>query len=122
MTNKYSWTLITLVLFTGVFFSSIVFASGKDATTSTISNMPVKAQEIDPSKALGKAQGKMDKININEASIESLSKIPGLDSKVGEAIAAYRDANGAFKSLSELANIDGIDASLLEKIKPFLSL
>lgn len=84
--------------------------------------MPAKAQGMAPGKALGDAQGKMDKININTASVETLSKTPGLDPKIGEAIAAYREANGAFKSFSDFAKIDGIDASLLEKIKPFLSL
>ncbi len=63
----------------------------------------------------------MEKLNINTASVESLSEIPGLSPKIGEAIAAYRDANGAFKSVSDLVNVEGIDAGLLEKIKPFLT-
>ena len=113
---------MALILIAGISISSIVFASGKDAATSAISNMPGKAQEMSPGKALGKAQGQMDKININTASIDQLSNIPGLDPKIGQAIAAYRDANGAFNSISELANIDGIDASLLNKIKPLISL
>lgn len=122
MANKYCSALIALVLLVSFSISSSVLASGKDAATSAISNLPGKAQGVAPGKALGKAQGKMNKININTANIETLSKIPGLDPKIGEAIAAYRDANGAFKSISELTNIDGIDASLLEKITPFLSL
>ena len=61
-------------------------------------------------------------VSVNTASIDSLSKIPGLSPKIGEAIGAYRDANGAFKSLSDLVNVDGIDAALLDKIKPFLSI
>ncbi len=122
MANKYSGIFIALLLTAGLSISSIVFASGKDAAPSAISKMPGKVQGAAPNKALGKAQGKMDKININTASLDQLSKIPGLDPKIGQAITAYRDANGAFKSISELTKIDGIDASLLNKIKPLLSL
>lgn len=110
MSKKYIWMLITLVLIAGSTIGTTVFASGKDTAASAISSMTDKAPV------------NMDKININTASVESLSQIPGLSPKIGEAIAAYRDANGAFKSLADLANIDGINAALLEKIKPFLSL
>lgn len=68
------------------------------------------------------AAGAMDLLNINTASVDALAKIPGIGPKIGEAIAAYREANGAFSSLSDLVNVEGIDASLVEKIKPFLTL
>lgn len=70
----------------------------------------------------GKAAGYMNPINMNTASIDALSKIPGLSPKIGEAVKAYRDANGAFKSISDLANVEEIDPEMLEKIKPFLSI
>lgn len=89
---------------------STLMASGGNQAASAMSGMT------------GTAAGMMDKLNINTATIESLSKIPGLSPKVGEAIAAYREANGAFKSVSDLVNIEGIDAGLLEKIKPFLTI
>ena len=90
--------------------TSTLIASGGNQAASAMSSMT------------GAAAGTMEKLNINTASIESLSKIPGLSPKVGEAIAAYRDANGAFKSVSDLVKIEGIDAGLLEKIKPFLTI
>lgn len=90
--------------------TSLVMASGGNKPSSVMSGVA------------GKAAGMNNKININTASIESLSKIPGLDPKIAEAISAYRDANGAFKSVSDLVNIEGIDAGLLKKIEPLLSL
>ncbi len=68
------------------------------------------------------AAGVMEQLNINTASVEALAKIPGVGPKLGEAIAAYRETNGAFKSIADLVNVEGIDSSLLEKIKPFLTL
>ena len=89
--------------------TSTLIASGGNQVASAMSGIT------------GAAGGTMEKLNINTANIESFSKIPGLSPKVGEAIAAFRDANGAFKSVSDLVKIKGIDAGLLEKIKPFLT-
>ncbi|MFT5697731.1 MAG: competence protein ComEA [Desulforhopalus sp.] len=61
-----------------------------------------------------------DMIDINKATPEMLSSIPGIGPKLGDAIAAYRDANGSFSQIKDLLNVEGIDMSLLEKIKPFL--
>jgi competence protein ComEA len=61
-----------------------------------------------------------DMIDINKATPEMLSSIPGIGPKLGEAITAYRDANGSFAQVKDLLNVEGIDMSLLEKIKPFL--
>lgn len=61
-----------------------------------------------------------DMIDINKATPEMLSAIPGIGPKLSEAITAYRDANGSFAQAKDLLNVEGIDMSLLEKIKPFL--
>lgn len=63
-----------------------------------------------------------DLIDINKATPEMLSSIPGIGPQIGDAIAAYRDANGSFAELKDLLNVEGIDMALLEKIKPFLKL
>ena len=59
-------------------------------------------------------------IDINKATPEMLSSIPGIGPKLSEAITAYRDANGSFAQVKDLLNVEGIDMSLVEKIKPFL--
>jgi competence protein ComEA len=61
-----------------------------------------------------------DMIDINKATPEMLSSIPGIGPKLSEAITAYRDANGSFAQIKDLLNVEGIDMSLIEKIKPFL--
>ncbi len=88
--------------------------------------LAVSATDTQPEAAVVKeaveAAGAMEAININSASVEALSKIPGVGPKIGEAIAAYRETHGAFKSVADLVNVEGIDATLLEKIKPFISI
>lgn len=68
------------------------------------------------------AAGLTEKVNVNTASVDILSKIPGIGPTIGSAIGTYRKANGAFTSLGDLTKVEGIDASLLEKITPLLSL
>ena len=55
-------------------------------------------------------------ININTADKETLiSAIKGVGEKKAEAIIAYRETNGNFKSVDELSNIKGIDIGIIEK-------
>ncbi len=109
--NRKSICVLTILLLA-------VWSSGASTAMASGGNQAASSM----SGVTGAAAGMMEKVNINTASIESLSQIPGLSPKIGEAIAAYRDANGAFKSVSDLVNIEGIDAGMLEKIKPFLTI
>lgn len=54
-------------------------------------------------------------ININTADKESLmSAIKGVGEKRAEAIIAYREEHGSFKSLEELADVKGVGPSIVE--------
>ena len=63
-----------------------------------------------------------DKIDINQADPVELTKLPGIGTSTAAKIAAYRDANGPFKSVEELLNVKGIGPDKLEKIKPLVTL
>lgn len=55
-------------------------------------------------------------VNINTATASELAAaIQGVGEKKAQAIVAYRDANGAFKSVDELANVKGIGAATVDK-------
>lgn len=63
-----------------------------------------------------------DMLNINTASKTDLVEmIKGVGDKKAEAIIAYRETNGEFKSVSELANVKGINTGILEANKDVLS-
>lgn len=61
------------------------------------------------------------KININKADAETLATVKGIGSKKAEAIVAYREENGNFKSIDDLTNVKGIGAKRLAKIKQNLT-
>ncbi len=62
-------------------------------------------------------------ININTADKETLmSAIKGVGEKRAEAIIAYREDHGPFKSIEELANVRGVGPSIVESNMDNLSL
>ena len=110
--------VIGLTLVPALIFSmsvSSVLAEETKAATSALSGLVEQAGALAESGALG------EMFNINSATPEMLASIPGIGPKLGEAIASYREVHGAFTGIKDLLNVEGIDMSLLEKIKPFLT-
>ena len=62
------------------------------------------------------------KVNINTASVEQLTTLPGVGPKLAARIVEYRQKSGGFKSIQELMNVKGIGERNLERIQPHLSL
>lgn len=56
-------------------------------------------------------------VNINTASVHELRRIDGIGETKARAVAEFREKHGAFKSVDELANVSGIGAKTLEKIR-----
>lgn len=62
-------------------------------------------------------------VNINKADAATLqANLKGVGEKKAEAIVAYRQENGDFKSVEEIMEVRGIGESIFEKIKADLSL
>jgi len=61
------------------------------------------------------------KVNINNASVEQLSTLPGVGAKLAARIVEYRQKSGGFKSPQELMNVRGIGEKNFAKLQPFLS-
>ncbi len=61
------------------------------------------------------------KVNINTASAEQLTTLPGIGPKLAARIVEYRQKSGAFKSVQELMNVRGVGDKNLKKIEQYLS-
>ena len=57
------------------------------------------------------------KININTASLNELTNLPGVGEKKAQAIINYREEVGDFKTKAEIKNVKGIGDSIYKKIK-----
>lgn len=60
-------------------------------------------------------------VNINTASLSELTQVSGIGESRAQAIIAYRERNGAFKSVEEIKKVDGIKDGLFSKIKDYIT-
>lgn len=64
-----------------------------------------------------------DKVNINTADKETLmTVIKGVGEKRAEAIIAWREQHGPFKTVDELADVSGVGQSIVDKNRDTLSI
>ena len=59
-------------------------------------------------------------VNVNTATVEELTALPGIGEKRAHAILDARKQKGGFKSVDELTEVKGIGPANLEKLRPYL--
>ena len=59
-------------------------------------------------------------LNLNTATQEELESLPGIGPSKATDILAYREANGPFATLEDLANVTGIGESTVESLSDYL--
>ena len=61
-------------------------------------------------------------VNVNTASAEELSLLPGVGPARARAIVELRQQRGGFKRVEDLLEVKGIGEAGLAKLKPFLAI
>ena len=81
----------------------------------------VFALGISAGVASAAAKAPTGKVNINTATAQQLTVLPGVGEKLAARIVDYRQKAGGFKNVSELMNVQGIGEKNLAKIQAFLT-
>ena len=61
-------------------------------------------------------------MSLNAASIEELETLPGVGPVTAQAIIDWRTTNGAFTSVDELLEVDGIGPKTYDSLAPLVTL
>lgn len=62
-------------------------------------------------------------VNLNNASLEDLARVPGISRELAEALLMYRDQNGPLANWDELRDVPGFeDEDLIDYVRGFAEL
>ena len=70
-----------------------------------------------PAAAAAASAPAAEKVNINAATADQLTALPGIGPSYAQRIVEYREKNGPFKKVEDLLNVTGIGEKTFEKIK-----
>ena len=80
--------------------------------------------QLQPARTLtpaGSAQKGSTPVNINTATAEELQTLPRIGPAMAPRIIAWREAHGGFRSVDELDAVPGIGPSMLENLRPLVT-
>ncbi len=70
----------------------------------------------------GAANGEAaEPVNINTASADELTALPGVGEVIAARIVAYRRENGPFERIDQIMEVRGIGAKTHEKLRPLIT-
>ena len=67
------------------------------------------------------AKAPAGKVNLNTATVEQLTTLPGVGPTLAARIVEHRQKSGSFKSVQEILAVKGIGEKNLAKIQPYLT-
>nr|WP_325257071.1 helix-hairpin-helix domain-containing protein [uncultured Oscillibacter sp.] len=80
------------------------------AAAETERSAPIEAVRPDPAP-----------LNLNTASEEALTALPGIGEELARRIAAYREANGPFAAVEDLTKVSGIGQGKLAALEGWIT-
>lgn len=120
---------IALILFAGVIFYNFltlsrtgeiggeVVSSYEDTTKKKELDTTVEKTTTVTEETVKESSENTRMININTASINELTTLPGIGEVKARAIVDYRENHGPFKSVEELMMVSGIGEKIYEKLR-----
>ncbi len=120
MKNRAEWIMaaVTAVFLTGtVLYSSLGSRGERMEFPAAQEALPAAVYTGREQNSPGAVSGRLD---LNTASAEELSELPGIGEILAERIVDYRNQYGPFSTLEDLLDVPGIGESTLDKIYEYM--
>ena len=98
--------------------TSVISTQTTPSSTVTVSSSPSTASTTATTSSAAQTSGK---ININSADLYALMSLPGIGEAYAQRIIVYRTANGPFKNIEDIKNVEGIGEKRYESIKNLIT-
>ena len=95
--------------------------SGTEIQTSVITPQTTSSSVPSSQSTSSAATQTSGKININTADLYTLMTLPGIGETYAQRIVDYRTANGPFKNIEDIKNVEGIGEKRYESIKNLIT-
>lgn len=115
-------TPLFLLIGTGILFCGIIVGMFIGRITNKDANSPYYRRqhtEKAPSYTYPYMTGDVGKINVNSASADELTMLPGIGDETAKRIVEYRTKYGRFFSLDELSKVKGIGENTIKNLRPY---
>ena len=118
MKNLLQSPLPSFALLLSTFLLMYMLSSLNQGAVKLIPNEEAHTRQTDSTAADGFYNNQID---INTASAEQLSMLPGVGETIAQRIVSYRQANGLFKSIQDLIEVPGLGEKTIEAIAKYIT-
>lgn len=113
--EKIGGAYLALFLLTAAFLASLLWLTLRGGPVAAADGYAVSVQRSVPAEQL--AAPEREKVDLNTATAEELQKLEGIGPVLSQRIVEYRTLHGAFTSVDELLEVNGIGSAKLEAIR-----